>query len=1173
MVLSADAPTTRRSIHRQGLRSLVLPAMLALCGCHGNSSEPAPVPPPANPARTIGVADPLPGIQLMVTEVTGGGGNGGNFRAGDTPTVRFSAKTAAGAALDISALDGGSIYLSGPTYNYQRVIAQQSDLRTAAVYEGDGIWRYEFSAPIPTTYLAPLNDSTDLTDGELTGQPLLAGTYTFGIELAATYTDTKGRTFLDAGNAVGNVLFGDADTLTPRAVSQADNCNVCHTDLRVHGGRRKDVQLCVLCHTAGAEDGIATGTPPGTSIELGVMIHRIHNGAHLPSVLGMSTDDNGNRVYPGQTGAVAPQPLTYVGFRGSVADFSEVTFPVWPNLNVAMPRDAGYSLLSSTDPDGSGPLLSPRSCEDQVRTGATDCNKCHGDPDAGGPLTAPAQGLLALTQPTRRACGSCHDDIDWTKAYAANGMVMAAQPDDSHCIECHTNFAANQPDTNLKALSVHEAHLHPLVDPAIDPGVNSVITAVTGGTGTGGNFQVGDTPTMVFTLKNDAGDDIGLSTMDSASAFFFGPTTNRQLVMPYPSPNGMSLNPFDFSGRLQAASTSNKGTMSKVVLGSPALAETLVVQFSSSTGFGVTRIDPATGLANGSLGTGVLPGATSTNPSGSSVSALELNPALTGGSFQITFTSATHFDITGVVGGSGDLPASTNASTRFSSTDLSFNISVGASPFAPGNTIQGVLFRGSAANPVLFAIVAGRTAFATGDRFYYEVIPDAASYAVKMPMDLVFEFLADTGAMPTAMTSLPPAGNLPVYFGRQQLWEVNTTGTTTMTGAAVAALDRSVEVNASTGWANGDTVVIEPLAGVGVREYLQIAPARADGVIAAAGDTTTRLYFKTPLRYAHGGGVTVTKVSLAFQQEGATYTLNPATGVVTSVATFTANRAIVMSYRTDARFGYRRHSGDTVQAVYVPPANDSPDIGQEQGDWHGLPYLDGTYTADLWLYKNIDLGRNNEVQTYRSTSNAGTKDFLYGAATAIVPHAIISASANCYTCHNDVLFHGGGRRGLDACLTCHSISGCEDMPRWSTPLTSGTTTPTPLTPGVAIEFRQMLHKIHKGKDLANAATYTVVGFGGSPSTYEEVEFPAMPGGVRQCVRCHGNDAWKMPAERVDPAATLLVKTWTPVCGACHDSNAAHAHIDSNTSAFGAEACAVCHDLTKDLSVERVHLPR
>jgi hypothetical protein len=32
------------------------------------------------------------------------------------------------------------------------------------------------------------------------------------------------------------------------------------------------------------------------------------------------------------------------------------------------------------------------------------------------------------------------------------------------------------------------------------------------------------------------------------------------------------------------------------------------------------------------------------------------------------------------------------------------------------------VFRGAAANPVVFAIVAGRTQFAAGDRLYYELV-------------------------------------------------------------------------------------------------------------------------------------------------------------------------------------------------------------------------------------------------------------------------------------------------------------------------------------------------------------------------------------------------------------------------------------------------------------------
>jgi len=327
--------------------------------------------------------------------------------------------------------------------------------------------------------------------------------------------------------------------------------------------------------------------------------------------------------------------------------------------------------------------------------------------------------------------------------------------------------------------------------------------------------------------------------------------------------------------------------------------------------------------------------------------------------------------------------------------------------------------------------------------------------------------------------------------------------------------------------------------------------------------------------YNHSAGVTITKVTLTFKQEGSSnaYTLDPATGVITSTGAFTADTALVLSYRTESQFGYSRHSGDSIQAVYVPPANDSTDIGQEQGDWQGLPYQDGTYTVDVWFYKNIDLGLENELQTYRSTSNAGTADFLFGGVTEIVPHEIISTSANCYTCHNDVIFHGGGRRGLDACLTCHSLSGNEDKPRWDTPKVGTSTTNTALTTGVAIEFRQMLHKIHRGSGLANAATYTVVGNQGNPSTFEEINFPAMPGGVRQCVRCHGNDAWKAPAARTHELADVPVKTWTTVCSACHDSDLAEIHFAINTSSGGDESCAVCHDVGREFAVEKMHLPR
>ena len=57
-------------------------------------------------------------------------------------------------------------------------------------------------------------------------------------------------------------------------------------------------------------------------------------------------------------------------------------------------------------------------------------------------MTAPAQGDLHRSQPSRRACGSCHDDIDWTLPYTSNQSTMPPQLNDSACLFCHVPTGA-----------------------------------------------------------------------------------------------------------------------------------------------------------------------------------------------------------------------------------------------------------------------------------------------------------------------------------------------------------------------------------------------------------------------------------------------------------------------------------------------------------------------------------------------------------------------------------------------------------------------------------------------------------------------------------------------------------------------------------------------------------
>jgi len=248
--------------------------------------------------------------------------------------------------------------------------------------------------------------------------------------------------------------------------------------------------------------------------------------------------------------------------------------------------------------------------------------------------------------------------------------------------------------------------------------------------------------------------------------------------------------------------------------------------------------------------------------------------------------------------------------------------------------------------------------------------------------------------------------------------------------------------------------------------------------------------------------------------------------------------------------------------------NDSPDLDETWGDWSGKSYVDGTYTIALYGTRNFDVGLRGEVQTYRAEEEASLADFLFGNATTVEPYSLVSSAANCQACHTDLSFHGGSRRGPDVCFMCHGIGGAEDWPQYVTPTVAPTT-------GVTINFRTMLHKIHRGEELAEASTYTVLGNSGNPSTYGELVFPVMPSGVKTCAKCHGtSDVFQAPTNRNHPTQQgRPVRIFRAACGACHDSAPAQAHIDLMTSSSGVESCETCHGVGREYAVELVHKAR
>jgi len=131
--------------------------------------------------------------------------------------------------------------------------------------------------------------------------------YTFGTDIAgpaanpclAPCTDADGkaldigyqpglthRVTIQQGNraypkATGVLDFVPAGTAgSQRDIVLTSTCNQCHHELSAHG-TRVETKLCVSCHNPGSWVAGA----PNTTVDFKVMIHKIHRGAALPSVL------------------------------------------------------------------------------------------------------------------------------------------------------------------------------------------------------------------------------------------------------------------------------------------------------------------------------------------------------------------------------------------------------------------------------------------------------------------------------------------------------------------------------------------------------------------------------------------------------------------------------------------------------------------------------------------------------------------------------------------------------------------------------------------------------------------------------------------------------------------------------------------------------------------------
>ncbi len=194
----------------------------------------------------------------------------------------------------------------------------------------------------------------------------------------------------------------------------------------------------------------------GNTVDFKVMIHKLHFASQLPSVLAGGT------------------------YNLSGTNYSSIVFPA-----SAQASDNGM-------------------------TAGFRCTVCHSQ------TAGAAQATYYATHPSSAACGSCHDNINFSTGLNHPG---GPQPDDTQCSNCHIPQGELPFDASvIGAHSVPEDLGPGSAFPSLG-GVQITLNSVTNGV-------AGKAPTVNFTIQDGSGKALPYSQMGSLNFLMAGPTTD-----------------------------------------------------------------------------------------------------------------------------------------------------------------------------------------------------------------------------------------------------------------------------------------------------------------------------------------------------------------------------------------------------------------------------------------------------------------------------------------------------------------------------------------------------------------------------------------------------------------------------------------------------------------------
>jgi len=299
-----------------------------------------------------------------------------NAAPGQKPTVVFKITDKNGVALDGTKFSTFAPMHAGPTSSYKNYFreAQGASNPSKPTFDvATGTTTYTFNNAIPA---------------DATGSWAFSGDFyrTVTLKRADGKADITGVRDSAVNPFKYVALTGELEAR--RTSVSIALCNDCHGSLglRLHGGQRRSIEECVMCHNPLESDKSrrpADKNPP-ESVSFQHMIHRIHTGHEL------TTD------------------FTVYGFGNNPINFNHVGFPGDRRNCAACHVSNGQQLPV---PASAGAVIAQRDWFSPQGPGTAACLGCHDNRDAA------AHAFLNTAQfggQPAEACGTCHGaGRDW----------------------------------------------------------------------------------------------------------------------------------------------------------------------------------------------------------------------------------------------------------------------------------------------------------------------------------------------------------------------------------------------------------------------------------------------------------------------------------------------------------------------------------------------------------------------------------------------------------------------------------------------------------------------------------------------------------------------------------------------------------------------------------------